>query len=549
MRLADAIAKAVVREGVEVAFNLPDEVTVFVAQALHEQGVRIVRPRHEQNAVLMADGYARASNGVGLCLLGAGPALAQTGTALLTAERRRSQLLVLLGQAPRNRGGVKGFDARRFVEATCAQYLEIRSPGTAAEDIQEAFRLVRLARGPVVLAIGDQATVKSELPGDFAYAPAKRVRERPVEPDPEGEEIQEAAAMLADARRPLIVAGRGAVAAGARDDIVALADRIGALLATSVQARELFRGHPRAVGPIGGFATRDAAELIAEADCVLAVGIALNPYQWLPQGARVIHVDSEAARIGEFARVDIGIVGDARASVRAVESALAHAEISHASAWMAPPMQPRIAAAQAAVPLNPPTASDKLPIDLALQQLDGILPPNRYIAVDAGLILGFAFDHIAVPGPDSWLWTADFGSIGLALSMGMGAALARPDSHVVVLSGDGGLMMNYQEIETAAREQIPVTVIALNDAAYAAEVRLLESHELPTPLALFDDVDFAAVARAFGAAGVTVRTEADLSAAARAIDGRKGPLVIDVKISEDESHRLLEAAGFMASGR
>ncbi|HEX5406593.1 MAG TPA: thiamine pyrophosphate-binding protein, partial [Pseudonocardiaceae bacterium] len=123
--VADAVAEAVAAEGVTLAVNVPDEVTILISQALRERGIRIVRPRHEHNGVLIADGYARTAGDVGVCVVGPGPAIAQTGNALVTAQRKRSPVLVLLGQNPAAgpRGGLKEFDAQRFVESCGARYV------------------------------------------------------------------------------------------------------------------------------------------------------------------------------------------------------------------------------------------------------------------------------------------------------------------------------------------------------------------------------------------------------------------------------------------
>jgi thiamine pyrophosphate-dependent acetolactate synthase large subunit-like protein len=536
-----AIAAAVAAEGVDHVFHAPDEVSVFVAQALHENGIRIVRPRHEQNAILMADGYARATERVGVALVGDGPAIAQTGTGLVTALRRRSPVLVLMGQVPKNPGANKRFDARGYVESLGLPFLELRSARSALRDVREAFRLVRARRGPLVLGVGDPHLLFDDLsPSESAYEPVLE----PAAPDidSESDAIQDAAARLVHARRPVLVAGRGAI--GARDALVSLADRIGALLATSIQARELFRGHPRDIGAIGTLGTTGAAELFVAADCIAGFGIALNPYQTVPSATTVIHVDSDREAIGRFTPVDVGIVGDAAAVARAIDRALETADVAGKGTWPAA----SISGARAEVPISDEADdSEGLAISAALARLDALLPDERYVVADAGLFLGFLIDRIAVPGPRSWMWTNDFGSIGLALAMGMGAACARPEAHVTIFAGDGGFMMSLQEIESAVRERIPLTVVVLNSGGHASEERFLAALDKPLDFSRFGDVDFAAVARAFGATGLTVASFADFAGVAEAVEGRHGPIVIDVKVREDEPHRLLEGGAITAA--
>ena len=543
MQVVEAIADAITMEGVTTAFCVPDEVTIHVGEALRQAGVRVVRSRHEQNAIAMADGYARASGRPAVCTVGHGPALAQVGTALMTAARRRSPVLVLSPQGEHARGNVKEFDGRRFAENCGARYVEMRGGSWVAEDVHEGFRLALLRRGPVVLAIPRLSDINAEMPGQWQYEPALDFSQRPAAPDPGSDAIDEVAGALAWARKPIVVAGRGAVTAGAREQIVRLADRIGALLATSLQARELFRDHPQNIGIIGSYGTETAVELLAEADCILAVGVALNFYQTgggtLAANARVIQIDDDPERIGSIARVATAVIADARMAVEAINVALESAEIESTSGWMGESTRPRIEQAAQRTPPAPPDADEdgRLPMTPILHALDALLPSERVVIADAGDFVLYTIDQITVPDPTSWVWTADFGSIGMGLGVGLGTALARPDRHCVLFAGDGGFSMNLQELETAARERLPLTIVVLDDRAYRPEARYMEALGKPADMAFFEEIDFAAVARAFGIPATTVRTLDDLDAAAELIAGRDGPILIDAKVSGTERHR------------
>jgi acetolactate synthase I/II/III large subunit len=551
MKAVDAIAAAIRAEGITVAFNVPDEVTVLVAHALQNAKIRVVRPRHEQNAVAMADGYARASGDVGLCVVGPGPALAQTGTGLVTAARCRSQVLVLLGEIPNTRGAVKSFDARRYAEATEAHYHEVRNTRTLASDIREAFRLVRLRRGPVILAIGDQFQLSEPLTGDLDYHPTTSDTSEPIVGSVESSALQEAAAMLANANRPLIVAGRGAVYADAAKELEELADRTGAILASSLQAREYFHGHPRYVGTVGSFAADEPLKLLMTVDCILAAGISLNPYQVLPSAARLIHVDCDAGQIGAYQRPELGIIGDVRAVASGITRCIDALELQPSSFWTSAPGQAVVQAAISAPTTPKPIpqfvggAGARLPIRLALALAENALPPDRIVIADAGLFLGFLYDGLSVPDAKSWLWTMDFGSIGLGLAMAIGAAIANPGRYCVLVVGDGGFMMSIQELETAVRERVPLCIMVMNDAAYAAEVHVLKQHQKSLELAQHDDISFAEVAVAFGATAQTVRSPDDINLIFENLPEPQGPFLVDLKISQEEHHRMLDAVAMM----
>lgn len=274
-----ALASAIVAEGVSLVATVPDDITILIGESLREQGVRIVRPRHEQSAIVIADGYARATRAPGVCVVGPGPGIAQTGTGLVTAQRRRSPVLLIVAEPPSPPGEGKWLDIRRFVESVGAQYVGVRRPSTLAEDVHEAFRQVRLRRGPVVLNVGDKGTLNAPAPSPWRYLPTRDISRDGLELDPSSPLIDQAAGLLASARRPLIVVGGGVETAAAGREIEELADRIGALLATSMQTRGLFGAHPRSIGILGSLATDAAVELVAEADCILALGISLNMHQ------------------------------------------------------------------------------------------------------------------------------------------------------------------------------------------------------------------------------------------------------------------------------
>ncbi|MGH3261747.1 MAG: thiamine pyrophosphate-dependent enzyme, partial [Trebonia sp.] len=231
------------------------------------------------------------------------------------------------------------------------------------------------------------------------------------------------------------------------------------------------------------------------------------------------------------------IVADARMAVEAIEQALETAGISQKSAWAG---DARVASAARPVLAQAPEEPDesgRLPLASVLRRLEALLPADRVVIVDIGDFMLHTIDEISVPDPRSWIWTADFGSIGLGLPIGLGVALGRPDRRCVMFAGDGGLMMSMQELETAAREQIPLTIVVLDDCAYRPEVRFMEALGKPGDVGLFDEVDFAAVARAFGIPAVTVRTSADFAAMADALAAPEGPVLIDAKVSGLGTHR------------
>ena len=174
--------------------------------------------------------------------------------------------------------------------------------------------------------------------------------------------------------------------------------------------------------------------------------------------------------------------------------------------------------------------------------LDALLPAERTVAVDSGHFMGFPPMYLRVPDPAGFVFTQAFQSIGLGLASGMGAAIARPDRLAVACLGDGGALMALAELETLARLRLPMLVVVYDDAAYGAEVHHFRPQGLPTELVRFPDTDFAALARAAGAQGLTVRSEADVERIGPWLEYRDGPLVVDAKITPDFCAEWLEEA-------
>lgn len=550
MKVFEALADALAKEGVEVVFAMLDTVVVALAYGLSQRGIKVISARHEQAAVVMADGYARVTNRPGVCVIGTGPAIAQTGTGLLTARKHRSPILVIAGDLPSGTShNVKSFDQRQFVQVTAGTFIPLASALTMAYDVRRAFRKVRSGVGPVVFDTPSHI-LAADFPGQWEYHPAAAAMLAYQREAPDANELDRAAAMLAVAKRPVILAGRGAVVSGAREEIDHLALRIDALVATTLQARSFFRGHPSDIGIMGGFATDAAVELLAQADCILVVGASLNPYTVggdghgragrLASKAKVIQIDRDSTQIGHFTPVDVAIVGDARTVVAVLNSRLDDVGIAHKQGfWSSEHLRPRIEAARQ---LPAPTAagpSDPPHITQVVAALDPVLPKERTVVVDGGLFNKFVVDGISVPGPDSFVWSVDFGSIGLGLPMATGAALGRPDRHCILFVGDGGFMMSVGELDTAVRYRVPMTIVILNDGALGGEVRELKYKGLPPDVAIHKNPDFSAVAAGFGATGLSVNQLKDIQRIPKLIGEMSGPLVVDARITREERHRSM----------
>ena len=544
MKVAEAVGRLLVERGVRQVFGLIGSGNFDVTLAMVEAGASFAASRHEGGAITMADAYGRVSGEVAACSVHQGPGLTNTMTGLTEAAKSRTPLLLLAAEtaAAATRSNFR-IDQEGLVKSVGAVVARLGKPETALADAAGALRRARDERSPVVLM----------LPLDVQAAdcpPGPPPPELPVAQPPQHtlEAIREVAGLLERSRRPVIIAGRGALGPGAREAIEALADATGALLATSAVAGGLFAGNPWSLGITGGFATPLAAELIPDADLLLSFGATLNMWSTRhghlvgPQ-AVVVQVDVDSSAIGGHLHAHAGIVGDSAAVARAL--AIELGSRGHKDqGWRSGAMAERIARAPwAQQPYLEAEAPDRIDPRTLSIALDELLPPARTLVVDSGHFMGWAPMYLDIAGDRGFIFTQSFQSIGLGLASAIGAAVARPDRLTVAALGDGGLLMSLPELETVARLGLNLLIVVYNDAAYGAEVHHFATLGRPLDIVRFPDTDFAAIARACGLDGLTVRRPEDLAQATRWLAGnRDRSLLIDAKVVPTVVAEWLEEA-------
>ena len=542
MKVYEALASAVALEGTEVVFTLMDSFTEDLMVEISEKhGIRTVTTRHEQGAVLMADGYARATGKPGVCVIGAGPALAQTGTGLTTARIHRSPVIVIAADTPTIGHEAKRFDSRLFVEATAQKYVPLRSGATVAVDVGRAFRHARGGSGPAVICAPSDI-LDGDLQQEWRYQPTARTAASTQRAQPDPTMVERAASILSEAQRPVVIAGRGAVTSGAREEIETLASRTGALLANTLQARGYFGDHPYALGIAGSFGTETMSSLLGEADCVLAVGASLNVYTTkhgsLFPAAQVVQIDTQPDRMGETVRPDVEIVGDAKATVSALNVYFDREGSPPKQGYRSEDVALRVAGSRAGRQRSYVESPGVLDPNLVVAELSRALPADSIVVTEGGHFVLFVATQMEVSGPDAFIWGADFSAVGVGIPMSIGVAVGRPDRKCVLIVGDGGFMMSLSELDTAVRNNLPLAVVVMNDGAFGAEVHDLKNKGKPVTLARYDNPELAGVAQALGAQGLTVRTQPELQAAIGRLGTESGPLVVDVKINPDVMHEF-----------
>jgi thiamine pyrophosphate-dependent acetolactate synthase large subunit-like protein len=532
VKVYELVAAAFAAERVDVVFALMGDGNMGFLGALAErEGVRVVQVRHENMAVGMADGHARAGRSVGVASVTYGPGLSQIPTSLLVAGRHHSPVVVFAGEPPqsdRYSGSAHDMDQRALMEGAEAAYMLVQSPASAARDVASAFDRARAERRPVVLAAAIDVQYADV---EVGRPPRREIDDQRAGASPAASAVEEAAHLLADARRPVVLAGVGA--AGAVAELERLALRIGAVLVTTLGAKGLFAGNPWSLGLSGSFADAPTTAAFADADVVLAVGTALDPYVTrrghMLDGARVIHVDRDPD--GSIAGVrppDVRLSGDARAGVVALGVAL-EARTDHLHQRHAPERYDF--ASQDMITFRCEPEPGTLDPRVLMSALGELMPEECLIVVGAGHYSAFPMLYLPARRTHRYHPVFDFGSIGQGLPVAVGAAFARPDVPVIVFEGDASLLMNVQELETIARERPRLLVFAMNDGALGAEYHRLGRMGIDPMLAAYERPRFADVARAFGLPAHTVDDAAQAAAVMDEFRSSGGPLLVDVRTS------------------
>ncbi|MDQ3659293.1 MAG: thiamine pyrophosphate-binding protein [Actinomycetota bacterium] len=544
MNVSEAIGRTLAERGVEAFFGLVGSGNFTVVNALRGTGAAFYSARHECAAVMMADGYARASGKTGVVSVHQGPGLTNTLTGLTEAAKNRTPLVLLAADTPPGTlwSNFK-IDQAALANTAGAIAERVRSPETATQDAARALRRAKVERRPVVLNIPIDL-VEMPCPDELPAADGPELEP----PRPSEKSVARVADLLVGSERPVIIAGRGAaLSGGGREALEALGERVGALLATSAMGHGLFSSSPYSVGIAGGFASPLAIDLLSEADAVLAFGASLNHWtarhgRLFPTEARVAQVDLDGEAIGAVHRVDIGVVGDVAGTAREVLAELERRGVSK-QGYRGEELERGIRTRRWRDEPYEDEGTDKHidPRTLSIA-LDDLLPGERTVATDSGHFLGYPSMYLAVPDHQGFVFPNAFQSVGLGLASGIGAAVARPDRTSVAAVGDGGALMALGELETAARYRLPMVVVVYNDAAYGAEVHHFGPMGHPVDLTRFPDTDFAALSRAAGAEGITVRGPEDLKPLEDWLGRRDGPLVIDAKVNPEVRAEWLEEA-------
>jgi len=533
MKFHDAMAKAFAAEHTTDVFGMTGDSNIYWLSALEELGARFYQVRHEGAGLAMADGWARMTGRPGVCTTTGGPGAAQLSTTMIVASRARTPLVAFCGDTPTgDEENAQALDMKKYAEGIEAGYVRMHSAAEAYAATQKAFYLARTESRPVMLGVPSELN-QQQVDDDDVYVPSHAVlaNQRPVQPHPAA--IAEAVDIMGRSSKPVIIVGRGAIFAGAGDEIRDLADRTGAIIATTLMGKNWLGDYPYHVGISGLFATRTAMELFAESDCVVAVGASLNQYTtehgYLYPDAKFVHVDPRRhAMMSGHRTADCYVQADAKLGLAALNAALAEQSVK-SDGYHTTKTREMIATAwddRREYEIPPGTIDPRA----AVRTLDDAIPPN------IGMVLGGGhqnhFGIMLANRQRTWLLpNLHFACLGEGLTTAMGASIAK-GTPSFLMEGDGGFMMHLAEFETAVRYRVPVMVNVFNDEGFGAELHHYRGKAgVNLDMIAIRSPDLGAVGRALGGRGTLVRTPDELRAAAQEFARDPAPTLVDVRVA------------------
>jgi acetolactate synthase-1/2/3 large subunit len=509
--------------------------------ALDDVGIEIVNCRSEDAAVYMADGYARMTGKPGFVYGQRGPGVANVAGSLADALWAKSPVISLtssIALTSRDRFEYQELDGLPLHQGVTKWNKTLSSPDRAAAMVRAAIRIaLSPAPGPVHLEIpADMFDLET---GDDAFCEEEHLTVNSTRQPPDMAALERILSGMAQARKPIILAGKGVVISQAWKELTRLAEVMSIPVVTSLGGKgAIDEAHPLSVGVIGRNSRKIGNDAVRECDAVLAIGTRLGglaTHRWtLPFAEkRLYHIDADALIIGQNFRTHARVVADAKLALEGAISLAAQRNYASADKEWSSTMTRRVSEWR--------DHASRLHLD---QKVDGIHPAEviaalrrnmkreDIIGADTGAHGGWVGALFEVAAGKTMIRAN--GSLGWIFPGALGASLANPAGRVVAVTGDGGMLYHIGEFETAMRIGVPVVVVVLNNACLASEYHTQKSHQRVVSSVLdFRDVDFASVARSFGAWGQRVETASDLDGAIRDALQQKGPALIDVKVSRE----------------
>ncbi len=544
MSAGRAVIELLKAEQVQYIFGIVGSTFLDVLDALYDDpAVEYVNVRHEQAGAFMADGLARVTGRPGVCLVTSGPGATNLLTGAAAAYVAHSPVLMLAGGVALEhyrRDGFQDYDLLSMFRPVTKYATHVTRPDRVVEELRTALRIAMSGRrGPVYVEI--PRDVLNDQTIDVVAGPTDAYRAAHAH-TPHPDAIRAAAALVRRAERPLLLLGGGVNWAGANDLVVRLAERHGLPIVTAYGRNDVVPNtHPLYVGPLGRAGSPEASAACRRADLLLVIGSRLGQFtshfdhRSITAGTPIVQIDIDARDIGRYYPVSLGIQADAGEATAALLDAMGRdgAAVDR-TAWRTEVDAFR-EARRARLAREATLDASPMKPQRVYAELRNALPGDTIVALDAGAAPAYGYDRLVFARPRSFLTPLDLGGLGFAFPEALGAKLGRPDAPVLAIHGDGGFLMNAQEMETAVRHGINVVTLVMNNNCWGSE-KAYQKHFYAGRYIGCDigNPRYDAYAKLFGAAGYYVDHPDQVGDAVKAAFGCGKPAVIEIPIDPDE---------------
>lgn len=526
---AELVIKALQQHGVDTVFGYPGGAIMPIYDALYDGGIRHYLCRHEQGAAFSAVGYARASGRVGVCMATSGPGATNLITALADAMLDSVPVVAITGQVPTDAMGTDGFqevDVLGLSLSVTKHSFLVRDASELSDTLQQAFKLAASGRpGPVLVDIPkDVQLAEAEL------APALVEQETSL--PWQQADIDEAKALIAEARQPVLYVGGGVGMAGAIAPMREFIAQTGIPCVTTLKGiGAIDPQSPYFLGMLGMHGNKAANMAVQECDLLIAAGARFDDrvtgkLDAFAPNAKVIHLDIDAAEFNKRKRIDVAISSDLKQVFPALTGDL------DIQSWQNTCMDNKKSHAwRYAHP------GSKVYAPAVLKELSDKLPQQSVVSCDVGQHQMWVAQHMSFHSPNNHLSSAGLGTMGFGLPAAIGAQLSRPEDTVVCVSGDGSFMMNVQELTTIKRFQLPLKIVLFDNArlGMVRQWQELFFNQRYSETDLSDNPDFLTLARSFDIMGESINQKSEVTGALNRLISHPGPYLLHVQIDEMEN--------------
>ncbi|HUJ18098.1 MAG TPA: acetolactate synthase large subunit [Nitrospirota bacterium] len=536
MKASDLLVKCLENEGVEYIFGIPGEETLDLMESLRTSKIRFIVTRHEQAAAFMADAYGRLTGRAGVCLATLGPGATNLLTGVADAYLDASPVVAITGQADLKRIHKESHQYINIVEM-CESVTKwngrIETPEVIPEMVRKAFKLAEAEKpGPTHLELPEN--IASMKVYDMYAAMIPPIRARRSSPDRQS--LRKAADLIEAAEFPVILAGHGVVRKGANAQLRQFAELLCIPVVTTFMGKgALSAKSPSCIGAIGLANDRQIGDVFKRADLIIAVGYGLVEYapkNWNPGlDKKIIHIDFTSSEVDLHYVPEVEIVSDIRESVELLEGMLSTNKKSQCAIDLHAGFRDEFEriGSQKTWPIRPPQV---------LYGIRKVLGDSDILVSDVGTCKFWAAKFYPVYDNNTFILSNGFASMGFSLPTAVAAKLLHPERKVVALSGDGGFLMNLQDLETAVRMKLGMAIVVFNDGGYNL-IKWKSTNKFGTSFGVdFANPDFVKVAEGFGAMGLRLTKNDDFTSLLRDALTRDVPVIIDVPIDYSDNELI-----------